>query len=135
VITETEETLRGLDAAWGKLRSGGLITVVCYPGHQGGAEEARAVVEWAEGLGEGARVTRYGVLGTRGAAPFLVAVERQGRFSEASGGVDAGYSPMDEESTLRRVVAAEAKRSVISRTFRKKVPAIVGAWNGVDWRR
>ena len=39
VITETGETLVALDAAWGLLRAGGLIPVVCYPGHAGGGEE------------------------------------------------------------------------------------------------
>lgn len=78
VITETSETLAALNAAWDRLRQGGMVTVVCYPGHAGGDEEAQAVVEWAEGLGAGASVAHYGMLGTRRPAPFLVAVQRQG---------------------------------------------------------
>jgi len=77
VITETAETLAALDAAWGRLRVGGLITVVCYPGHAGGDDEAAAVVGWAEGLGGKAEVARYGMVGTKSAAPMLVAVLKQ----------------------------------------------------------
>jgi len=80
VITETGETLVALDAAWAKLRVGGLITVVCYPGHAGGDDEAAAVIGWAEGLGEEADVARYGMLGKKSPAPMLMAVgKKEGR--------------------------------------------------------
>ena len=74
VITGTAETLTALKAAWERLRAGGLITVVCYPGHAGGDEEAAAVTGWAEGLGAGAQVVRYGILGTKKPGPVLIAV-------------------------------------------------------------
>lgn len=51
VITRGEETLRALDAALGVLRPGGVLTVVGYPGHPGGDEEARAVRGWFEARG------------------------------------------------------------------------------------
>ncbi len=68
VITKTEETLKALEAAIALLRSGGVVTVVCYPGHAGGDEEAAAVVEWAEKkAGKVFPAAREG-------APFLVVV-------------------------------------------------------------
>ena len=78
VITTPEETLAGLRASWERLRAGGVITVVCYPGHPGGELEAEAVVAWAADLGAPARVVRFEVLGTSRPAPFLVAVSRRG---------------------------------------------------------
>lgn len=48
LITQTEETLLALETAVALLRSGGVVTVVCYPGHEGGDRESAAVVEWAE---------------------------------------------------------------------------------------
>ena len=46
LITRTDETLRALEAAVALLRPGGVVTVVCYPGHEGGDKEAAAVREW-----------------------------------------------------------------------------------------
>ena len=50
VITETPRTLRAVQAALTCLAPGGLLTIVVYPGHEGGAEEGRAIAEWASGL-------------------------------------------------------------------------------------
>jgi len=47
-ITTTETTLQALDAARACLTPGGLLTVMCYPGHPGGDHEAGAVRKWFE---------------------------------------------------------------------------------------
>ncbi|MCW1923065.1 methyltransferase domain-containing protein [Luteolibacter arcticus] len=70
LITRTEETLQGLEAAVGVLKPGGLLTIVCYPGHAGGDDESAAVVAWAEK--HGAEVFRRE--DTLKPAPFLVVV-------------------------------------------------------------
>lgn len=70
VITRTEETLQALEAAAGVLRPGGVLTIVCYPGHAGGDEESAAVLAWAET--HGAEVFRRE--DTLRPAPFLVVV-------------------------------------------------------------
>lgn len=70
LITRTGETLVALDAAYGLLREGGVLTVVCYPGHQGGDSEAKAVVEWSKKYD--AEVHPQ----AREGAPFLVVVRR-----------------------------------------------------------
>jgi predicted methyltransferase len=49
-ITRPETTLQALNAALQLLRPGGLISVVAYPGHPGGAEEAERVRVWAAAL-------------------------------------------------------------------------------------
>jgi len=74
VITETAGTLTALEAAARVLRTGGWLCVTCYPGHAGGGDEADAVERWMEAkTGSGWRVARYGLIGTRKAAPFLLA--------------------------------------------------------------
>lgn len=45
-ITTTASTLAALDAAIELLAPGGVLTVVVYPGHPGGREEAEAVRGW-----------------------------------------------------------------------------------------
>lgn len=77
VITRTADTLRALGAAVAALRPGGILTVVCYPGHPGGEEESAAVVDWAESLDPGCfavAVHRRGA--TLKPAPFLVKATR-----------------------------------------------------------
>lgn len=43
LITETGKTMRAITTALDWLAPGGLMTVVVYPGHEGGADEAREV--------------------------------------------------------------------------------------------
>jgi SAM-dependent methyltransferase len=74
VITETAGTLAALEAAAHVLRQGGWLCVTCYPGHAGGGDEADAVEQWMEArVAAGWRVARYGLIGTRKPAPFLLA--------------------------------------------------------------
>jgi len=68
VITRTTETLQALEGALGVLKAGGILTIVCYPGHAGGDQESAAVVAWAEE--HGAEVFRRE--DTVRPAPFLV---------------------------------------------------------------
>ena len=71
--TQAAETLTALDAAAGLLKSGGILSVICYPGHLAGAAEAVAVEAWMTALaGQGWRVAKYGAVGTRRPAPFLL---------------------------------------------------------------
>lgn len=73
LTTIAEETLTALDASRRVLRRGGLISVVCYPGHAAGETEADAVMEWfLQRAAEGWKVTRHGAIGCRRAAPFLL---------------------------------------------------------------
>ena len=78
VITRTGETLAALNAALVVLKPGGILTVVCYPGHPGGDEESAAVVAWCEGLeaaGIAATINRR--TDTLRPSPFLVSVRRK----------------------------------------------------------
>ena len=77
VTTESAETLRALRIAVGLLKPGGVISVICYPGHTSGAVEAAAVEIWATSLAvSGWRIAKYGAVGTRRPAPFLLLVSK-----------------------------------------------------------
>jgi predicted methyltransferase len=73
LTTEVAETLAALEIAATRLKSGGVLSVICYPGHPAGATEAVEVEAWMSALAnQGWRVARYGALGTRRPAPFLL---------------------------------------------------------------
>jgi ubiquinone/menaquinone biosynthesis C-methylase UbiE len=73
LTTEAAETLSALEIAARLLKSGGALSVIGYPGHPAGAVEAAAVETWVTGLAaDGWRVAKYGAVGTRRAAPFLL---------------------------------------------------------------
>lgn len=46
LVTQTASTLRALTTALDWLRPGGVLSVIAYPGHPGGAEETDAVCDW-----------------------------------------------------------------------------------------
>ncbi len=50
LITQTDSTLQALAAASQLLADGGMLTVMVYPGHAGGDQEAAQVAAWAEQL-------------------------------------------------------------------------------------
>ena len=73
LTTETGETLAALEVAARLLKPGGVLAVTCYPGHPAGAGEAMAVENWLTcRTADGWRVARYGAIGTRRPAPFLL---------------------------------------------------------------
>ena len=77
VITRPETTVPALDAAATMLEEGGLITVVCYAGHAGGAEETRAVSEWTEQLSqERFHALSYCFVNQKNDPPRLFVVEK-----------------------------------------------------------
>ena len=77
VITEKGTTLAALNSCLELLKPQGIITIVCYPGHEGGEDEATAVDLWAKELNTPA----YSVLkvtphNPRSAAPYLIWIQK-----------------------------------------------------------
>ena len=54
LITKADTTLSALDQALEILGLGGILSIILYPGHPGGSEEAKAVLRWGESLPENA---------------------------------------------------------------------------------
>jgi len=52
VTTYTETTLQAVNAALEVLREDGVMTICVYPGHDEGAREREALIEWAQKLDE-----------------------------------------------------------------------------------
>ncbi|KJD45062.1 tRNA (mnm(5)s(2)U34)-methyltransferase [Paenibacillus terrae] len=77
VITHTDSTLTALDAALYLLRPRGILTAVLYPGHAGGGEEAKAVLQWASTLPVSSGQSIIYRQLQRAASPYVVAVEKK----------------------------------------------------------
>ncbi len=76
--TVVGETLSAMEATARLLKPGGVLSVVCYPGHEAGAVEAHAVEDWISArTADGWRVAKYAMLGTLRPAPFLLAATTQ----------------------------------------------------------
>ena len=77
IITTEQTTIPALNSALQLLKSGGLISIMCYPGHAGGDVESEAVSEWAENLPrENFRVVCYGLHNAPNNPPYLLLVEK-----------------------------------------------------------
>lgn len=77
VITQPDTTVAALQAATSVLVSGGVITIVLYAGHPGGAAEADAVRAWAVSLDQAHwAALSYRFVNQRGTPPALLAIER-----------------------------------------------------------
>ncbi|ARA92157.1 MAG: methyltransferase domain-containing protein [Bacteroidetes bacterium] len=77
VITRPATTLPALEASLALLAPGGRLTVVLYTGHPGGADEARAVEDWAASLDpQAAQVVRYACINNPRNPPILIAVAK-----------------------------------------------------------
>ena len=73
MTTEAEGTLRALKTAESLLKPGGLLSVICYPGHDAGHAEAQAVEIHLSSLAAATwRIAKYAMLGTLQPAPFLL---------------------------------------------------------------
>jgi len=59
MVTKPESTLAALDQAIELVRSGGLISVLAYPGHAGGSEESQCVAEWVQQHDQALSVERF----------------------------------------------------------------------------
>jgi tRNA A58 N-methylase Trm61 len=73
IATDVSETLHAINQAVEVLKPGGLISIVCYPGHEAGINEAAAVEDKLASLTqEGWRVAAYKMHGTLRPAPILL---------------------------------------------------------------
>ncbi len=73
ITTESNETVAALAVAACLLKPGGVLSVIGYSGHPAGAAEAAAVEGWLTAqTAKGWRVARYGAVGTKRPAPFLM---------------------------------------------------------------
>ena len=77
LITLPGTTLAALEAAIRLLRSGGALTAVVYPGHEGGRDEADAVEGWAARLPQTVAQAVVYRFPQKPDSPYLVALNKR----------------------------------------------------------
>lgn len=78
VITTSQTTLPALTAALSLLKPSGVLTVILYPGHQGGKSEADAVASWSASLpSDSFQTLQYQFTNSLNQASYLIAVEKR----------------------------------------------------------
>lgn len=77
IMTLPETTLSALENGLSMLRPGGILSIVVYPGHAGGDDEADKVRAWAQLLpAQLGQAVVYRML-QRPKAPYVIAVEKR----------------------------------------------------------
>jgi tRNA G37 N-methylase Trm5 len=78
ITTLPHSTLKALTGAAKILRSGGVMTIVAYTGHDGAQDEADEVVRWASLLPQKQfHVLSYRFINQQNHPPFLIVVEKK----------------------------------------------------------
>ncbi len=85
-ITHADSTSAALLAAAGLIACGGMLTVMCYPGHDGGDDEARMVTEFINELdGEQWVKVRYNRVQAKHWSPYLWTLRRRSSDESSAG--------------------------------------------------
>lgn len=78
VTTHAESTIRAIEAGLSILRSGGIMTIVVYWGHDAGRIEKEAVENHCMNLDQSEfLVLKYQYINQQNQAPFLLAIEKR----------------------------------------------------------
>lgn len=90
LTTQTDTTLKSLQAALPLLTDEGALSIMLYPGHSEGAKEAERVTEWAKNLPSYAYVVQKMTRLNRNLAPELLWIQGIQRLS---GSKESGDQP------------------------------------------
>lgn len=78
VRTKKETTLSAVSQALGMLKTGGVLTVCVYPGHEEGEDELKALYEWAQSLDDKIYdAVTAGYVNIKRKPPVLIAVTKR----------------------------------------------------------
>ena len=79
ITTRRETTLEAVDKALPLLRVGGVLVIVIYPGHEEGARELHALLNWAAGLDVRAyNVLHHDFIAAKAGTPHLILIQKNG---------------------------------------------------------
>jgi len=79
IVTRTDTTVSALDQSLTLLQPNGIISILIYPGHQGGTPEADGILNWAQSIDDSSYKTEF-VSNPSGnpKSPHLLFVQKRG---------------------------------------------------------
>ncbi|MFS0613950.1 class I SAM-dependent methyltransferase [Lederbergia ruris] len=78
IVTKPKTTITAIEQLLPLLKVGGILVLVVYHGHEGGAEERDALLEYVSSLDqEFFHVLQYAFLNQRNHPPFALAIEKR----------------------------------------------------------
>lgn len=78
IVTSPDTTIESLQKVLPLLKPGGLVLIMVYYGHEGGAEEKEAVLSFAQSLPQKSYdVLQYAFINQKNSPPFLLAIEKK----------------------------------------------------------
>lgn len=81
IVTQSQSTIQAIHKMLGMLKKGGIIAISVYDGHDGGAEERDALLDYVMSLHQAdVHVIRYQMINQRNNPPFLIAIEKMKDF-------------------------------------------------------
>lgn len=96
ITTTADSSLSAVQKALSLLKDTGILVLVCYPGHPAGAEEAKALENWARALDASAyNVIKYDFI-NKHQPPFVIAIEH--RTAKKSDNTDKTVTDSKTES-------------------------------------
>ncbi|GIN57649.1 rRNA methyltransferase [Lederbergia ruris] len=82
IVTKPKTTITAIEQLLPLLKVGGILVLVVYHGHEGGAEERDALLEYVSSLDqEFFHVLQYAFLNQRNHPPFVLAIEKRKNVS------------------------------------------------------
>lgn len=76
ISTSAKSTLKALNYSKEVIKTGGLITVVCYPGHRAGKKETQEVNIWVSRLGNQYQISKFLSENPGENTPILFVIEK-----------------------------------------------------------
>ncbi|WP_409270980.1 class I SAM-dependent methyltransferase [Neobacillus sp. SCS-31] len=78
IVTKPATTISAIEQLLGMMAPGGIIVLVIYHGHEGGAEERDSLLSFVHGLDQKeAHVLQYEFINQKNNPPFIIAIEKR----------------------------------------------------------
>lgn len=78
VITKSESTILAVEGILSHLKQNGIVVLVVYHGHEGGAEEKEQLMKYARLLDQKVfNVLYYGFINQKNEPPFILAIQKK----------------------------------------------------------
>lgn len=78
IVTKPGTTISAVEQLLSMMAPGGIIVLVIYHGHEGGAEERDSLLAFVRGIDQQeAHVLQYGYINQKNNPPFIIAIEKR----------------------------------------------------------